>query len=134
MRKILGLGLVLAVGGCAQLNPFSGPPVPMTPDTPIFFQPLSAALDQPALDTIAQAAKAASELPNDRVTIIGAADSVGPSQANEALSKARAQAVAAQLEADGVAPSRIHALGVGETGAPGNTMQAARRALIHIAP
>jgi len=43
------------------------------------------------------------------------------------------QAVAAQLEADGVAASRIRALGVGETGALGGSMQAARRVLIRIA-
>jgi outer membrane protein OmpA-like peptidoglycan-associated protein len=134
MRKFLVVGSILALGGCAQMNPFAGPPVPMTPDTPVFFQPHSTALDQPALDTIGQAAKAASELPNDNVTLIGAADSVGNTQDNEALSKARAQAVAAQLEADGVSPSRVRALGVGETGAPGNTTQAARRVLIRIAP
>jgi len=133
MRNILAIGTILALGGCAQLNPFAGPPVPMTPDTPVFFQPLSATLDQPAQDTIAQAAKAANELPNDTVTVIGAADSIGTTQANETLSKARAQAVAAQLEADGVAPSRVRALGVGETGALGGSMQAARRVLIRIA-
>ncbi len=137
MRGILAFGTVLllgpALGGCA-LNPFAGPPVPMTPDTPVFFQPLSTSLDQPALDTIAQAAKAAGELPADNVTVVGAADTAGPTQANAALSKARAQAVAAQLQADGVAPDRIHAFGVGETGAPGNTTQAARRVLIRITP
>ncbi len=131
MRGIIVFGTVLALGGCA-LNPFAGPPVPMTPDTPIFFQPLSTALDQPALDTIAQAAKAADELPDDKVIVIGAADTAGTTQDNAALSKARAQAVAAQLEADGVAASRVHAFGVGETGAPGNTAQAARRVTIRI--
>jgi outer membrane protein OmpA-like peptidoglycan-associated protein len=133
MRQIMVIGGILALGGCA-LNPFAGPPVPMTPDTPVFFQPLSTALDQPAQDTIAEAAKAADELPNNNITVIGAADSVGTTQANVALSKARAKAVAAQLEADGVAASRIRAVGVGETGAPGNTTQAARRVLIRIAP
>jgi outer membrane protein OmpA-like peptidoglycan-associated protein len=126
------MGAVLAVSGCASLNPFAGPPVPMTPDTPVFFQPHSTALDQPAMDTIAQAAKAADELPADHVTVIGAADSAGTTQDNAVLSKARADAVAAQLVADGVASGRVHAYGVGETGAPGNTAQAARRVLIRI--
>jgi outer membrane protein OmpA-like peptidoglycan-associated protein len=131
MRGIFVFGTVLAVGGCA-LNPFAGPPVPMTPDTPVFFQPLSTALDQPALTTIQQAAKAAGELPDDMVTVVGSADNTGSAQTNNALSTARANAVAAQLIADGVAPSRVHAFGAGAAGAPGDMAQAARRATIRI--
>jgi len=134
MRKILAIGGILALCGCAQLNPFSGPPVPMTPDTPVFFQPYSTTLDQPALATIAQAAKAADELPDDKVTVIGSADKVGTTQANAALSTARAQAVAAQLVADGVAAGRVHAFGAGATGVTGSMAQAARRVMIRITP
>jgi outer membrane protein OmpA-like peptidoglycan-associated protein len=132
MRRVLILGSFLAMAGCAQLNPFAGPPVPMTPDTPIFFQPLSTALDQPALATVAQLAQAAGEQPDARVIVTGAADTVGTTQANTALSKARADAVARQLAADGVAVSRLHTHWVGETGSPGNTAQASRRVLVHI--
>jgi hypothetical protein len=132
MRGKILVGTIFALSGCAALNPFAGPPVPMTPDTPVFFQPYSSMLDQPATSTIAQVAKAANGLPDDTVTVVGSADKVGTAQVNDALSTARAQAVAAQLIADGVAASRVHAYGAGATGVPGSLAQVARRAMIRI--
>ncbi len=142
MRKILMFSLLSCLAGplagCDSMMQSMGmgsPPVPTTPDTPIFFQPWSANLDQPALATIATAAKAANEEPNAPVVVTGAADTVGGSKANLFLSHARAQVVADQLKADGVASSRITTKAVGETnapGAPGGYQQFSRRVLIRI--
>jgi outer membrane protein OmpA-like peptidoglycan-associated protein len=133
MRKFLFISLLLAVSACAYLPPeLGGPQVATSPNTPVFFQPFSTALDGAALTSIAAAAAAAQQRPSADVSVIGAADSFGTTQTNVALSKARAEAVAGQLAADGVAPSRIHAYGIGETGRPDNTAQANRRVLISI--
>lgn len=133
MRKILYISLLLGVAGCSYLPPYlGGPQVATAPETPVFFQPFSAALDASALTAIAAAAAAAQQQPAADVTVTGAADTVGSTQANMVLSKARAQAVAGQLVADGVTMSRIHAYGIGETGRPDNKAQANRRVLISI--
>lgn len=131
MRNFFLFSAILGTAGCSMMMT-SNPPVPTTPATPVFFQPFSASLDQPALTTIAAAAKAANEEPNDKVTVIGAADNTGASDSNKALSKARAQIVAGQLVTDGVDQSRIHTYGIGETGAPFDMSQDSRRALIEI--
>jgi len=132
MKKIIIVS-VLASGlsACASL-PFMGPPAAATPDTPVFFQPASSALDQPAQSAIESAAKEAAETPDAPVYVTGAADAVGPTAANDALSQARASAVAAALETDGVAASRIHIRGAGEVSAPTTTEQSARRVLIRV--
>jgi outer membrane protein OmpA-like peptidoglycan-associated protein len=130
MKKILLLSMLAGLGGCA------GEPQITSPAIPVFFQPFSAALDQPALDTIASAAKTANAQPNVPVAVIGAADSVGSELANKYLSQTRAQVVADQLMADGVAQSRlrIHGRGIIQPtdGASGTPVQAARRVLIAI--
>ncbi len=107
---------------------------PTSPATPVFFQPFSAALDQPALTIIAAAAKAANAEPDAPITVTGAADSVGGSKANELLSETRAQVVADALVSDGVAQSRITVTGIGEATTPttGAAAQFSRRALIQI--
>jgi outer membrane protein OmpA-like peptidoglycan-associated protein len=132
MRTLLMLGAMLAVSGCTEIGMDSGPPMPSTPATPVFFQPFSTALDQPALTTIADAAKVANQEPGARVVVIGAADSIGSAAANKYLSKARAQVVADQLVSDGVDASRIRTHGAGEVGGPPDMAQASRRALIEI--
>ena len=133
MKKLLILGVLAGLGGCAALEPPAGTP---TPATPVFFQPFSAALDQPALNNIASAAKAANAQPDVPVTVIGSADSVGSAKANKYLSETRAQVVADQLAADGVAQDRlrIHARGIIQPTieASGTPVQAARRVLIEI--
>ncbi|WP_298216161.1 OmpA family protein [Acidocella sp.] len=129
MKKIIIFSMLAGLGGCA-----SAPQTP--PATPVFFQPWSAALDQPALTTIATVAKAANAQPDAPVEVTGAADSVGDTQANEQLAQARAQAVANQLVADGVARERLRVDTVGEIKpklvAPGTPVQADRRVLIRI--
>jgi outer membrane protein OmpA-like peptidoglycan-associated protein len=130
MRKILMISLLCGVAGCGMQ--FGGTPPSTSPVTPVFFQPFSASLDPDAVAAIASAAAAAKQSPDAPVTVTGAADSVGTTQANKALSRERADAVAAQLAADGVATPRIHAYGIGESGRPGNEAQVNRRALIRI--
>jgi outer membrane protein OmpA-like peptidoglycan-associated protein len=101
----------------------------------VFFQPFSAALDAPALTTIASVAQEAKEKPGTRVTVTGAADSVGSSKANKDLSQTRAQVVADALVSDGVAPGRIHTRAIGiapSHAAYGTPAQYARRALIQV--
>jgi len=130
MRRLLILGALLALAGCATSAP---PPLATTaPATPVFFQPFSAALDQPALAAIAAAATAASERPDAKIIVLGAADAGGNTEANILLSKTRARVVADQLVADGVGPSRIHARGIGEQSAMEASAQSARRVLIRI--
>ncbi len=133
MKKLLILSALAGLAGCASMDAPQGPPPPATP---VFFQPWSAALDQPALNAIATAAKAANAQPDAQVTVIGAADSVGSVPANQYLSETRAQVVADQLVADGVAQERlvIHARGtIQPSMAPSGTpIQAARRVLIEI--
>jgi type VI secretion system protein ImpK len=109
-----------------------GPPPAAAPDTPVFFQPNSAAIDRPAQSAIESAAKKAAQTPDAPVYVTGAADTVGTTADNDALSQARAKAVAAVLESDGVAAVRIHIRNAGEVSAPAGTEQAARRALIHV--
>lgn len=131
MRKLIILGVILGTTGCATLG-IGNPPVPSTPATPVFFQPFSSSLDQAALSTIASAAKVANVEAGQPVVVIGAADNNGDTDANKVLSKSRAEIVARQLVTDGVEQSRIHASGVGETGAPADMSQYSRRVLIKI--
>ncbi len=131
MRKFFRLTMLFSVAGCAYL-PFGGPPAATSPETPVFFQPFSASLDPDAISAIASAAAAANQAPAAPVIVTGAADSIGTTEANKALSRERADAVAAQLETDGVATTRIHAYGIGEAGRPGNEAQVNRRVLIRV--
>jgi outer membrane protein OmpA-like peptidoglycan-associated protein len=137
MRKILLFSLlscVLPLAGCATIANIDSP-APMTPATPVFFQPFSAALDNSALTTIAAVAKAANAEPGARVTVTGAADTVGSAKANKYLSETRAQVVADALESYGVADSRIRVRSVGAVASPngpGVAAQYSRRALITI--
>jgi outer membrane protein OmpA-like peptidoglycan-associated protein len=137
MKKLLTISVLCGLSGCAQLQnlPFIGPPAVTSPATPVFFQPLSATLDQPSLTTISSVAKAAAQNPDKPVFVTGAADSVGTNEANDTLATARAQAVEAALVADGIPASRIHTRSIGvatSPAAPGMPAQSARRALIQI--
>lgn len=135
MKKILLVSVLWGLAGCASV-PFIHPSPITTPATPVFFQPFSAALDQPALTTIAAVAAAANQQPSARIYVTGAADSTGSSKANKYLSETRAQVVADALVSDGIAHSRIHVRAIGVAPAPGPTgtpAQSARRVLIQIA-
>jgi outer membrane protein OmpA-like peptidoglycan-associated protein len=130
MKKILFLTMLAGIAGCTEAPQITSSAIP------VFFQPFSAALDEPALSTIAGAAKTANTQPNAPVIVVGAADSVGSELANKYLSQTRAQVVADQLVTDGVAQSRlrIHGRGIIQPtdGATGTSVQAARRVLIAI--
>jgi outer membrane protein OmpA-like peptidoglycan-associated protein len=135
VKKVLAITAFGGLIGCAPMWGMS-PPEPATPGTPVFFQPFSAALDQSALATIASAAKAAEAQPNATVYVTGAADPVGSALANKYLSETRAQVVADQLVADGVAAERVHTRAIGIASAPmdegSGAAQVSRRALIQV--
>lgn len=130
MKKIFFAGMLVALSGCAVLEGVPTPP----PSTPIFFKPESSALDQGALASIAAVARAANAKPNSPVIVVGTSESKGNTALSNALSEKRAQAVAAQLEADGVAQERLRVYGAGAVDVPKglNVSQGARRVLISI--
>jgi outer membrane protein OmpA-like peptidoglycan-associated protein len=79
----------------------------------VFFPEWSAALDDAAVAVIADAAKLARAERHSLISIVGFADPVSGKQATALLSELRAQRVADQLRADGVAAARIHPIGHG---------------------
>ncbi len=79
----------------------------------VFFGSWSARLDDPAMKAIQGAADWAKQHPDKPLTVIGYASTVGGSQANEDLSKLRAQIVSDTLVADGVPADRIRRRALG---------------------
>lgn len=73
----------------------------------VFFQSWSAKLDDPALQSLRNAADWAKRHPDQSLVVIGYASTVGSAAANKDLSRLRAQIVADTLAADGVPPDRI---------------------------
>lgn len=80
----------------------------------VYFQEGSANLDAAAKDSISIAAAWAVDHPTAVVRVIGYADPEGSSEANLAISLARAQSVVAQLTALGVPRDNIKVAGRGE--------------------
>ncbi len=98
-RRSLAFALpVLLVAACATQT--------TAPVTTVFFTEDSAALDADAQAVVKQAARRAAAATGP-VTVAGFAGPVGGLAYNRALSEARAQHVADQLAAEGVARSRI---------------------------
>jgi outer membrane protein OmpA-like peptidoglycan-associated protein len=124
MRRFACL-LLLAIAACTA--PAAPPPHRIL----VFFQEWSAAIDKPAAGAITAAAEWAKDHPADVVKVIGYADPTGSAQANEYMSRTRAQVVADQLVIDGVDRSRIV---IGAQGATGftQTSQESRRTEIAI--
>jgi len=110
MRRLL---LLVAVLGLAAVSFTAQPQAAARRTFVVFFEEWSAALDAPALKTIAAAAQAASQQPGASVSVTGFADPLGSVQANIYLTETRAQVVTDQLTADGVGTARIqqHAAG-----------------------
>jgi outer membrane protein OmpA-like peptidoglycan-associated protein len=81
----------------------------------IYFESASAALDPASDETITALARMLARHPDWTVTIEGHTDSIGTSAANAALSGRRANAVRARLASQGVALSRLRAVGYGQT-------------------
>ena len=88
----------------------------------------SAALSPEARDQIDNIAVILRAYPKAAVTIAGYTDNSGSDQANMALSKARADAVAGRLTAKGVQPDRVHAEGFGNQKPVGDNATDAGRA------
>jgi outer membrane protein OmpA-like peptidoglycan-associated protein len=100
MRGVWILGLLLAIGACATATP-------PAQRYAVYFQLWSTGLDEPAKQVIASAATLANANPSLSVEVAGYADPEGSPQVNIDLSRTRAQMVADELTADGVAASRI---------------------------
>ena len=131
MRRIGVLFAVLGLAACTATA--TSPQAGTAPGRKfvVFFQPWSAGLDAPALQTIAAAAAAAAKDPAAPVTVTGYADPTGSVQANIFLTETRGQEVVDQLVADGVKATRIHRLAAGEVSYQ-LTSQESRRAVIAI--
>ncbi len=100
MHRLLLAALVLALGACST---FEAPSRRFV----VFYSEWSAALDDPGKAVVSGAAEFAKRHPEQPIIVSGFADPEGTAQANVDISRTRAQAVADQLVADGVAPARI---------------------------
>ena len=90
MRRLMVLGLLVAVGACADTGSFP----PAGQRFAVFFQEWSASLDDGGQAVVADAATWANSHPAAAVHVIGYADPEGTPQANRDLSRTRAQVVA----------------------------------------
>jgi len=108
-RPLLPAALIAALLLLSAAAIAAGP----APHVVVFFGSWSAKLDDPAMKAIQGAADWAKQHPDKPLTVIGYASTVGGTQANDDLSKLRAQMVSDTLVADGVAAARIrrHAMG-----------------------
>jgi outer membrane protein OmpA-like peptidoglycan-associated protein len=85
----------------------------------VFFPDWSGAIDDSAQHVIAEAAAAAKQSPDARITVTGYADSTGSEQANIYLTQLRAQRVIDAMVADGVPASRLKMVAAGRQEEPG---------------
>ncbi len=100
MRAPILLSGLLTLGACAT-------PSPPDHTFAVFFTNDSIALDVPAQSVVLRAATASKQFPFLPVYVAGYADANGLPAATVALSKARADAVADLLIADGLPAERI---------------------------
>jgi outer membrane protein OmpA-like peptidoglycan-associated protein len=108
IARLLGIAL-LSLSGCAAM----GPPLAPGQRFPVFFTNAAAMPDAPGLGVIDAAADWAKKYPGEQISVTGYADPRAPQSEIARLSARRADAVAALLEARGVAPERIKR-GVGD--------------------
>ncbi len=106
MRRMPPMLFLLVATAAAQ----AAPPLP---HIVVFFQSWSARLDEPALRAVRSAADWAQQHSDATLVVIGYASTVGSAQANQDLSRLRAQIVSDTLVADGVAPQRIRRRALG---------------------
>jgi OOP family OmpA-OmpF porin len=118
MRRRAALLVLALVGlsGCAEVSGFvSRQYYPAQPKFVVFYSPFSSTLDENGLAVTSGAAQLALKEPTSTVQVVGFASTVGTDDANQSLSQDRAQAVEAQLIADGVDASRVTSMARGAT-------------------
>jgi len=98
MRCLSAVVLLSLLGACQSAPPER---------TVVFFTPNSIAMEPDAEALVRQAAAKAQATPRAPVSVLGFASPVGDSEANRALSRARAETVAATLASAGVPRERI---------------------------
>lgn len=99
MRRLILLAPLAILAACATVRD--------EPVRTVFFTPDSGALDAAGQEVVQGAASRAARFPASRVSVLGYAGQVGEPAASQAMSRQRAEAVAAGLRAAGVAPGRI---------------------------
>ncbi len=109
MRRLWVLSLLVAIGACVE-------PPPANQRLVVYYQEWSAALDASAQQIVKSAATWVNSYPTRPVVVAGYADPAGSPQANVDLSHARAQRVADELIADGVAARRVSVTAHGSVG------------------
>jgi OmpA-OmpF porin, OOP family len=119
IRRIVMAGLLLALGGCALVQPSGQRYV-------VFFQEWSADLDETARGSVSAAAHRALDYPMQPVVVSGFADTDGSPQANKDLSRVRAQVVSDALVASGVPAARIQRRAVGSVDYTLNSLESRR--------
>lgn len=94
----------------------------------VLFQTGKSDLSQAADAALSRVAYNLKQFPNTDVTVVGYTDNTGTEQLNQTLSEKRAQAVVNYLESQGVAASRLKAVGMGESDPIASNATAAGRA------
>ncbi|HVZ09275.1 OmpA family protein [Rhodopila sp.] len=127
--RLAALVLPVMLGACAQLF---GPP---TANFPVFFQPYSAQLDQPAQEAIQNAATFAKRHPLQPVILVGYSAPPDPGRDVAGLSEQRAAAVQTVLVNEGVSPNRISVIAKGSVEPEGGRQEiSVRRVDINVGP
>jgi len=134
---------LLALAACADTPPpvtamapapapAAAPAAPVDPNRalPIFFEPWSAALEEPAQVALREAANRIKANPRVPVLVVGFADPRGSREANMILSRLRARVVADTLIEHGVPNARIRILYRGAT--PGFESLESRRVEVRV--
>ena len=113
--------LLVALAGCVQAVPGSE-----AGRFVVYFDEFSANLTAEARQSVAEAARRASETGAAAIRIEARASATGSPTANQFLAQTRAQVVADELATDGVNPARLRKVPIGQTGS-GDPSVAERR-------
>lgn len=124
MRRLFLIALPLLAAACASDR--DQPPPGSRQAFVVFFEDSSATLESSANAAMDEAADLARRYAAVKLQVAGYADPEGTSEANKALSRARAQAVADGLVARGVARDRLTVVGRGATGVAFSPVEARR--------
>ena len=106
MRRLSILAALCLLSGCATTGENGGGDE-IGHKYVVFFSNGSASVDAPATDVVSLAAAVANRHPDTTVVVAGYAAAHGNIDADQMLSASRADAVAARLEGDGVAATRV---------------------------